>query len=82
MGRQALQQVAAGDFALGLKTATFIVVLGLMAAVVDRSMVTPAAEPAVAQPVSVAAPAPEPGARIEVPFAVNDGDVEAPPATF
>lgn len=69
------------DLALGLKTATVVVVLALIVAIADQALVTPteATVSTPAEPAKAAAAAPQ---RIEVPFTVNVGDVEAPPSTF
>jgi len=81
MDRTQPNHAATDDFALGMKTAVIVVVLGLIAALADHALVTPSDEPAIAQTAPAAA-SPAAATRIEVPFTVNAGDVEPPPSTF
>lgn len=70
------------DFATGVKAATIVVVLGLIAALADHSMVTPS-EPASARIAPDVTTERYAGPdRLVVPFTVTTGDVEPPAATF
>ena len=72
-----------GEFATGIKTAVVVVVLGLIAALADHSLVSTAEPAAAARAAPDTVSEPYAGAeRIAVPFTVTAGDVEPSASSF